>query len=308
LTGLAVALAFKCGLFNIGAEGQVALGSLAAAYVGYSVHAPAIIHLPLTLAAGMLGGFLWGAVPGFLKARTGAHEVITTIMMNYLALQFVGLMLQGPMKDPRPSLASAQTAPLLPTSWLPMIIPALQLHSGVLIAGAMALAVWWFLFRTTWGFEIRTTGANASAARYAGMPITRNIILAMALSGLLAGLAGAVEVTGAALDVTSLNTAGTRYFGLGFSHGYGFDSIAVALLGRSNPLGVVLAALLFGAMRAGATQMQYTTQVPGEIISVIQGLILLFRAAPAIVRMLYRLPAGTAAPHAVLTTGWRDKA
>ncbi|MGI8588281.1 MAG: ABC transporter permease [Chloroflexia bacterium] len=303
--GLAVALAFKCGLFNIGAEGQVALGGLCAAFVGYSVHLPAIIHVPLTIAAGMLGGFLWGAVPGILKARTGAHEVITTIMMNYLALQFVQLMLSGPMKAP--GSVAAQTPLLLPTSWLPMLLPSLGLHSGVLLAVVAAVAVWWFLYRTTWGFEIRTTGANPSAARYAGMPIVRNVVLAMALSGMLAGLAGAVEVTGVALDVTHLNPGGDRYFGLGFSSGYGFDSIAVALLGRGNPFGVIAAALLFGALRAGAVQMQFNTQVPSEIISVLQGLILLFVAAPAIVRLLYRVRAEGTETQPALTSGWGEK-
>ncbi len=305
-TGLAVALAFRCGLFNIGAEGQLALGSLAAAFVGYAFQLPALIHVPLVLLAGMLGGFLWGAVPGILKARTGAHEVITTIMMNYLALQFVALMLSGAMK--RPGSVAAQTPLLQQSSWLPMLIPALQLHSGVLLALLTAVAVWWFLFRTTWGFEIRATGANSSAARYAGMPIVRNVIMAMALSGMLAGLAGAVEVSGVALDVTRTSPGGDRYFGLGFSTGYGFDSIAVALLGRSSPAGVVLAALLFGALRAGATQMQFNTQVPGEIISVIQGLILLFVAADVIVRRLYGLRSAAATgPAPVLTSGWGEK-
>ncbi len=304
--GLAVALAFKCGLFNIGAEGQVAFGGLFAAYVGYAVPLPGLFHPLLALTAGVLGGFLWGAVPGFLKARTGAHEVITTIMMNYLALQFVGLMLAGPMK--KPGSISARTPDLLPTARLPMLAANLGLHSGVLLAVGVAVAVWWFLYRTTWGFEIRTTGANPAAARYAGMPTVRNVILAMALSGALAGLAGAVEVVGVALNVSRLNPGGDRYFGLGFSSGYGFDSIAIALLGRSNPFGVVAAALLFGALRAGASTMQFNThpEVPGEIISVIQGLILLFVAADAIIRRLYRVPA-TAAGSAALTTGWGDK-
>ena len=168
-SGLAVALAFKCGLFNIGAEGQVAFGGLFGSFVGYSFHLPGMIHVPLALVAGMLGGFIWGAVPGILKARTGAHEVITTIMMNYLALQFVTLMLSGPMK--RPGSVAAQTPLLQSSSWLPMLIPSLQLHSGVLLAILAAIAVWWFLYRTTWGFEIRATGANSSAARYAGCPL-----------------------------------------------------------------------------------------------------------------------------------------
>jgi len=303
--GLAVALAFKCGLFNIGAEGQVALGGLCAAYVGYAVPLPGLLHPLAALAAGVLGGFLWGAVPGFLKARTGAHEVITTIMMNYLALQFVGLMLAGPLK--KPGSLAARTPDLLPTARLPMLVPNLGLHSGVILALLTAVAVWWFLYRTTWGFEIRTTGANPAAARYAGMPTIRNVILAMALSGALAGLAGAVDVVGVALNVSRLNLGGDRYFGLGFSSGYGFDSIAIALLGRSNPFGVVAAALLFGALHAGASTMQFNThpEVPGEIISVIQGLILLFVAADAIIRRVYRVPA-SAPGGATLTTGWGD--
>ncbi len=306
-TGLAVAVAFKCGLFNIGAEGQLALGALAAAWVGYAVHLPAILHIPLAILAGIAGGFVWGAVPGILKARTGAHEVITTIMMNYLALQIVQVLLSGALKDPR--TVAAQTPALDRSAWLPMLIPMLQLHSGVLLAVLVAIALWWFLGRTVWGFELRTVGVNAAAARYAGMPVRRSIILAMALSGGLAGLAGAVEVTGVALDVTRVTPDGTRYFGLGFSSGYGFDAIAVALLGRGNPFGVVAAALLFGGLRAGATRMQFTTQVPGEIISVIQGLILLFVAAEVIVRRIYRIraaPTEDAAP--ALTSGWGEKA
>jgi ABC-type uncharacterized transport system permease subunit len=305
-TGLAVALAFKCGLFNIGAEGQLALGALCAAWVGYALHLPGILHVPLAILAGIAGGFIWGAVPGILKARTGAHEVITTIMMNYLALQIVAVLLSGPMKAPR-SVAS-QTPVLDRSAWLPMLIPSLQLHSGVLLAVLVAIAIWWFLGRTVWGFELRTVGVNAAAARYAGMPVARNIILAMALSGALAGLAGAVEVTGVALDVTTVTPQGTRYFGLGFSSGYGFDAIAVALLGRGNPYGVVAAALLFGGMRAGATRMQFLTQVPGDIISVIQGLILLFVAADTIIRQIYRIrvrAGGEATP--ALTSGWGEK-
>ncbi len=301
--GLAVALAFKCGLFNIGAEGQIALGALCSAFVGYSLHGlPIWIHLPLVLSAGVAGGAFWGALPGALKAFTGAHEVITTIMFNYLALQFVQLMLSGPMKDKSPSIVVSQTPKLPQSAWLPMLAPNLGLHSGVILALLVAALVWFFLWKTTWGFEIRTVGANPNAARYAGISVARNIILAMAISGGLAGLGGAVEVTGVDLQ-------GTRYLALGFSSGYGFDAIAVALLGRSHPAGVVAAALLFGALRAGTRQMQSASEVPGDIISVIQGLILLFIAADAIVRWLYRLriPPGSG-PAPALTTGWGEKA
>lgn len=300
--GLAVALAFKCGLFNIGAEGQIALGALCSAFVGYSLQGmPIWIHLPLTLSAGVAGGAFWGALPGALKAFTGAHEVITTIMFNYLALQFVQLMLSGPMKDKNPAIVVSQTPKLASSAWLPMLAPDLGLHSGVLLALLTAGLIWFFLWKTTWGFEIRTVGANPNAARYAGISVARNIILAMAISGGLAGLGGAVEVTGVDLQ-------GTRYLALGFSSGYGFDAIAVALLGRSHPAGVVAAALLFGALHAGTRQMQSASEIPGDIISVIQGLILLFIAADAIVRGIYRLrvPAGGPAP--ALTSGWGEKA
>ena len=304
-TGLAVALAFKCGLFNIGAEGQLALGALLTAWVGFNLQLPGLIHLPLALLAGIAGGFLWGAIPGILKARTGAHEVITTIMLNYLAIQFVQYMVSGPMKAPRTVVP--RTPPLERSAWLPMLIPSLELHSGVLLAILASVLISWFLGRTVWGFALRTVGTNAAAARYAGMSVAWNIVIAMALSGALAGLAGAVEVTGVALDTTSTNREGNRYLGLGFSSGYGFDSIAVALLGRGNPYGVVAAALLFGGLRAGAAKMQFDTQVPGEIIAVIQGLILLFVAADAIVRRLYRLPSGSASGTPVLTSGWGEK-
>lgn len=304
-TGLAVALAFKCGLFNIGAEGQLALGALATAYVGYHFKLPGLIHLPLALLAGLAAGFLWGAIPGALKARTGAHEVITTIMLNYLAIQFVQYMLSGPMKAPRTVVP--KTPPLQRSAWLPMLFPTLQLHSGVLLALLASVLIAWFLSNTVWGFALRTVGTNAAAARYAGMSVAWNIVMAMALSGALAGLAGAVQVTGVALDTTSADHSGNRYLGLGFSSGYGFDSIAVALLGRGNPYGVVASALLFGGLRAGASKMQFDTQVPSEIISVIQGLILLFVAADAIVRRLYRLPSSTAGGTPVLTSGWGEK-
>jgi simple sugar transport system permease protein len=304
-TGLAVALAFKGGLFNIGAEGQLALGALATAFVGYSFKMPGLVHLPLALLAGLAAGFLWGAIPGVLKARTGAHEVITTIMLNYLAIQFVQYMLSGPMKAPRTVVP--KTPPLERSAWLPMLIPSLKLHSGVLLALLASILVWWFLGRTVWGFALRTVGTNAAAARYAGMSVVWNVVMAMAISGALAGLAGAVQVTGVALDTTSTNHEGNRYLGLGFASGYGFDSIAVALLGRGNPFGVIAAALLFGGLRAGAAKMQFDTQVPGEIIAVIQGLILLFVAADAIIRRLYRLPSSTAGGTPVLTSGWGEK-
>jgi simple sugar transport system permease protein len=291
--GLAVALAFRCGLFNIGAEGQLAIGALCAGWVGFSLQGlPALVHLPLTLLAGMAGGFFWGMIPGVLKARTGAHEVITTIMLNYIAAQLSGYLLNGPWKDPNPNNVTAQTPRIAEAARLPNLLPGL--HWGVVLAFLAAVAVWYFLWKTTWGFEIRTVGANSAAARCAGINISRNIVLAMGLSGLLAGAAGAVQVAG--VNYRSI---------LGFNVGYGFDSIAIALLGRNTPLGVVLSALLFGGLRNGATVMQFRTQISADIISVIQALILIFVAAEQIIRWLYRVrvPRGVGKQTA-LSKGW----
>jgi ABC-type uncharacterized transport system permease subunit len=279
--GLAVALAFKCGLFNIGAEGQLAMGAVTAAWIGYAIQGvPFPVHMLLALAAGLIGGLLWGAIPGILKAYTGAHEVIITIMLNYVALLFVQFLLSGPMKDRSPGNVTARTPLIQPEAEMPNLFAGTpwQIHIGVLVALLAAILVQIFLSRTTWGFEIRTVGANQHAARYAGISVSRSLILAMALSGMLAGAAGAVEVLGV-----------THRHELGFGSGYGFDSIVIALLGRSNPYGVVVAALLFGALKSGATQMQFNTQISASIISVVQGLVLLFVAADVIIRWLYRL-------------------
>jgi ABC-type uncharacterized transport system permease subunit len=295
--GLAVTLAFKGGLFNIGAEGQLAFGAVASAWVGYKlpellgVNLPAVLHLPLAVCAGMLAGALWGAIPGWLKARTGAHEVINTIMMNYIALNLTSFLLNGPMKDPNPLNVSARTPQIAESARFPPVFPGFRLHWGFVLALVAAGLVWWVLGKTTLGFDIRTSGANPDAARYAGVNVRRTIVLSMLLSGLLAGLAGAVEVTG-------LNFRHE----LGFSTGYGFDAIAIALLGRTHPLGVVVAALLFGAMRNGASRMQFLTQIPVDVISVIQALILLFVAADAIIRWIYRIRAPE--ERLVLTRGW----
>ncbi len=295
--GLAVALAFKGGLFNIGAEGQLALGAVSSAWIGYAlpeilgVNLPTVIHLPLAIIFGLLAGGVWGAIPGWLKARTGAHEVINTIMMNYIALNLVSYLLNGPMKDPNPLNVSARTPAIAESARFPVIFSQYRLHWGFFLALLVALGVWWLLWKTTLGFEIRTAGANPDAARYAGINVGRMIILSMSLSGALAGLAGVIEVT-------ALNFRHE----LGFSTGYGFDAIAISLLGRNHPLGVVLSAILFGAMRNGATRMQFLTQIPVDVISVIQALILLFVAADVIIRYIYRIRAPR--EKVVLTRGW----
>ena len=275
--GLAVALGFQGGLFNIGAEGQLFIGGLAAAYIGYAVQGlPWIIHLPLALLAGILAGLLWGAIPGILKARWGAHEVINTIMMNYIAFRFADYLLQGPMSRPD---GMPITPEVTSSAYLPTLLPSpVRVHLGFILALLVAWLVYWFLWKTTRGLEIRIVGANPHSARYAGIRISFTIVLTMGLSGALAGLAGANQVLG--VDHRMVRA---------FSSGYGFDSIALALLGNSHPLGVVLASLLFGFLRGGAARMQSVVGVPNEIIRIVQGLIIVFVAAPEIIRSLYRL-------------------
>lgn len=291
--GLAVALGFRAGLFNIGVEGQLFVGAICAAFVGYSITGlPTIIHLPLALLAGAAGGGLWGFIPGWLKAKTGGHEVINTIMLNYIAFRLSEWLLTGPMMRPdsfNPVSPTIQTTAVLPRFFGSPI----RFHLGFFLALAVALLVYWFLFKTKWGFFLRTVGANPNAARYAGMNILTGIVVAMTLSGGLAGLAGANEVLG-----VNYNLA------MAFSSGYGFDSIALALLGKSHPLGVVLAALLFGTLRSGALRMQLAAGIPIDIISVLQGLILAFIAAPAIIRTIYRLRLPPEAEEEVLVSGW----
>lgn len=295
--GLAVALAFKGGLFNIGAEGQLAVGAVFSSLIGYALPGwlgfdlPAIIHLPLTVIFGMVMGGLWAGIVGWLKAYTGGHEVINTIMMNYIALNTTSFLLNGIMRDPSPTNVIARTPLIAESARIPPMFEGLRVHWGFILALLVAFFIWWLLNKTTLGFQIRTVGLNPDAAKYAGMNVKRIIIITMMLSGMLAGMAGAVEVTG-------LNYRHE----LGFSIGYGFDAIAIALLGKSHPLGVVLASILFGAMRNGASRMQFLTQIPVDLISVLQALILLFVAADAIVRFIYRIK--SKGERVVLTRGW----
>jgi simple sugar transport system permease protein len=279
LAGLGIALGFRGGLFNIGMEGQLFVGSAVTVLIGYSVELPAFIHLPLALLGGTLGGAIWAAIPGYLKARTGAHEVITTIMTNFIALRVINwaIGVDGPMRAPLTVVP--ETRPVYPGARLPLIIPDTRLHWGFILALLTALAVYWLLWRTVIGFEIRTVGANPGAARYAGINVERNIVLTMSLSGALGGLAGGIQVLG--LEPYNFTT--------GFNVGYGFDSIAVAMLGGLHPFGVALSALLFGAMDAGARLMQLRTKVPIDIITIVQGLILMFVAAHQIIRAIYRI-------------------
>jgi simple sugar transport system permease protein len=289
--GLAVAVGFRGGLFNIGGEGQLLVGAAVAVIIGYSFQLPAVIHLPLALLGGMAGGALYASIPGILKAKTGAHEVINTIMLNYIAFRFFDWAFTGPLR--RPGGDRPVTAEIFPSAYLPQLFEGYRFHWGFFLALLTAFIIWWLLFKTTLGFEIRTVGANPNAARYGGIKITRIIVLTMAISGGLAGLAGTNEVLG-------LN----HFLAGGFSSGYGFDAIALALLGKSHPLGVVLAALLFGTLRNGATRMQSIASIPIDIISIVQALVIVFIAAPAIVRWVYRVRVKSEAEEATFTRGW----
>ncbi|MBA2557398.1 MAG: ABC transporter permease, partial [Chloroflexi bacterium] len=249
--------------------------------------------IPLAVAAGFAGGMLWGFIPGFLKARTGAHEVIVTIMLNYVAYRLVDLVLKTPFFQ-RPGRNDPISKEVEASAILPPLIPGLSgVHWGLVIALIAAAIVSWLLFRSTKGFEFRAVGLNPQAARYAGISPGRTVMLAMAISGGLAGLAGGSEVLGS-----------IRRLSPGFSPGYGFDAIALALLGRSRPLGVVAAALLFGALRAGATPMQAATGIPIDLVVVIQALVIMFVAAPALVRGLYRIRTERVTGTEVFSKGW----
>jgi general nucleoside transport system permease protein len=386
---LAVALAFQAGLFNIGVEGQFTIGALSAVFVGTLSHDwPALIHLPLTLLGAMAGAGAWAGIAGVLKARFGAHEVINTIMMNYIAFRIgeylitdksrmrdpassavqtssisqqaelwrlwdvpnrlhdplnallLGIVLAGvgfviarwlvrgfgPRTLPRARLevvsrlvtfakrdarsarwmviggalagfvVGAVVMPLTISAWWPFVNDKDRLHIGVFIAPAAAVLIWWLIYKTTIGFELRTVGRNSNAAIYAGINRGRNIVLAMVLSGALAGLAGATEVMGVST---------CRCLPLFFSSGYGFDSIAIALVAATHPLGILPVALLFGALRNGADLMELRSGVSKYIISLIQAFVLLFVAAPIITRAIYRIKAPRGQDEGVpMTRGW----
>lgn len=293
-TGLAVAVGFKGGLFNIGVEGQLYAGAILATFVGYAVTGlPLFIHLPLALIAGVVGGAIWGAIPGYLKAARGVNEVINTIMLNYIIFRFADWVV-GPNGPMNAGGGAPRSPGVLESAMLPQFLPnPVRLHWGFPLAIGAVFFVYWLLWKTTIGFEIRTVGASPTAAKYAGIGVGKIFVLTMSLSGGLAGLAGANEVLG-------LN----RYFAASFSPGYGFDAIALALLGKSNPFGVLAAALLFGALRNGATRMQSIAGVPVDIISVMQALIIAFIAAPEIVRWIYRLRTPVEADQTVFARGW----
>ncbi len=368
--GLGLAVGFKAGLFNIGAEGQFYIGAISAVWAGIVFTGlPTFIHLPLVIFAGALGGAIWAGIPALLKVRTGAHEVITTMMMNYIAFRLTEYLVSYPLRDTkstavqtlrvspnaelwslyqiparlqdplnalfvamvfafiawtlmewillRPnwvrrfsetrrhitSLGIGLTVglvtfiglPLLTSLWWPLTDQYDRMHIGIFLALVAAVAVWRLMWKTTIGFEMRTVGANPDAAKYAGIDSARTIIITMLISGGLAGIAGTIEVLGVSI---------CRCLPLFFSSGYGFDSIAIALIAKNNPIGIVGAAFLFGAMRNGADLMELQSSVSKYVISLIQALVLLFVAAPSMVRWMLRMKAARQVETEQLTRGW----
>ncbi len=293
LAGLAVAVGFQAGLFNIGANGQMHVGGMIGLWVGFGVSAPAIIHIPLAILGAIVGGAVWGGLSGLLKARTGAHEVITTIMLNFIALFMVDYLLTGSFfqaegrNDPisRRADESAQ---------FPTLFGDFRVHIGFLVALGAVWLVWWLMYRSTIGYEFRAVGANPDGGKYAGMNVAWVYVAVMGVSGGLAGMAGANQVLGLEPYRAFSNFAGDT----------GFDAIALALLGRSHPVGVLFAGLLFGGLRAGGIQMQGAAGIPVDLVLVLQALIIVFIAAPELVKAVYRIKTVDDTKSSTISTGW----
>jgi simple sugar transport system permease protein len=288
--GLAVAVAFRAGLFNIGVQGQLIAGAICAGYVGFHFTMPSGIHLFVALLAGIIGGALWGGIIGVLKAKTGAHEVITTIMLNYVALGLLTYLL-GVKGFQRPGANDAESSLVHSTARLPNVFQ--DLHAGIFVAIVAVAACWWLLSRSTLGFRLKAVGSNSAAARTAGIKIDRSYIIVMLISGALAGLVGCSQVLGTRLKLTP-----------DIDDGLGFDAITVALLGRGSPIGTVGAGLLFGAFRAGGVVISVDTSTPSDIVSVLEPLMVLFIAAPALIRGIFRLRAARSSGTGQLAKGW----
>jgi simple sugar transport system permease protein len=293
LTGLSVAVAFRGGLFNIGGQGQAIIGAIVAAVAGFTFGLPIVLNLLLALLAGLLGGAFWGFIPGILKARTGAHEVIVTIMLNYTALLFLGwLILQDGVQDP--NRTDAISKPVASSAQLPSFGGELRVHLGIVLAVLVTAGVAWLLNRSAFGFELRAVGANPPAARTAGISVGRTYLMLMVVAGGLAGLGGATQVLGTAHTLTT-----------GVAGNIGFDGLLVALLGRNKPWGTLLAAILFGALSAGGNRMQSFSGISLELVTVLQALIVIFIAAPALVKTIFHLRAARSARlGASMAKGW----
>ncbi|MFI5496444.1 ABC transporter permease [Actinoplanes sp. NPDC051859] len=292
-TGLSVAVAFRGGLFNIGGQGQAIIGTITAAAAGFLLPLPPVIHLVAALLAGALGGALWGFIPGILKARTGAHEVIVTIMLNYTASLFLGwLILQKGIQQPGRSDAISKTVD--ESAQLASFGGELRANLGIVLAVLATAGVAWLLNRSAFGFELRAVGHNPAAAKTAGMSVAKTYTMLMVTAGALAGLGGATQVLGTAYALTPAVAANI-----------GFDGLLVALLGRNRPWGTLGAAILFGALRAGGNRMQSFTGISLELVTVIQALIVIFIAAPALVKAVFHLRAArTARLGASMAKGW----
>jgi ABC-type uncharacterized transport system permease subunit len=290
--GLAVAVGFQAGLFNIGVNGQMHIGGMVALWVGFTFDLPAIVHIPLVLLGAIIGGAFWGGIAGLLKARTGAHEVITTIMLNFIALFLVDFLLKTSLfqqqgrNDPISQAANASAR-------FPKLIGDFRVNIGFLVALVAVALIWWLLYRSTVGFEFRAVGFNAEAGKYAGMNVAWIYVAAMGVSGALAGIGGSNQVLGL-----------EPYRGISnFAGNIGFDAIALALLGRSHPVGVLFAGLLFGGLRAGGREMQGAAGIPIDLVLVLQALIIVMIAAPELVRAIYRIKPPKDEPKTMVTSG-----
>ncbi len=280
--GLGVGLAFRAGLFNIGGRGQMLLAGAAAGWVGFKLDLPLVVHLPLAVLAGMLAGALWSGLAGLLKARTGAHEVIVTIMLNYVAFYLVFFALSQQNLLQAPGSFNPKSLPMKDSATLPKLLgDRFNLHLGFLLALVAVAFAWWLLNRSALGFRIRAVGHNPTAARASGIDVGRTYVLVMVIAGALVGLAGANQVLGTVSSGVTVD----------LDAGIGFDAITVALLGRSRPLGILAAGILFGAFKAGGFSMQASQDIPVDIVLVVQSLIVLFLAAPPLIRAIFRLPA-----------------
>jgi ABC-type uncharacterized transport system permease subunit len=272
LAGLGIAMAYRAKFWNIGAEGQIYAGGILAAVIGIHLAGlPRVFLLPGTLLAGMLGGTLWGFIPGLLKARLKVNEVITTLMMNYIIIQLTAYLVTGPMRDTSSGITISPQ--LDQAAWLPIIIPKTRFHLGILLAIGSAFLMSWLIYKTVLGFQVRAVGEQSRTARFAGIPVERTIIWTMIISGALAGLAGGIEVSGVQHRLVEA-----------FSPGYGYLAIAVALLANLEPIGVILSSILFAALLNGADAMQRAAAVPIPVIYVIEGIVVLFIA----IRILQR--------------------